>query len=1007
MKPTVQAVSLLALALCMSLGSHPLFAASDAAGSPSGLYIVEFSEAPLATYDGGVESLAATRSDTKLDSRSPESRAYLAYLDGRQAAHLAEISTKLGRSPRVAFRYRAAGNGVALALSAREARIVAELPEVTRVTPDRLLEQDTDRGPIWIGAPAIWDGTATGGEPGTQGEGVIIGVIDSGVNMDHPSFAATGGDGYIHTNPLGAGIFTGWCDPSHPDFDPSYVCNDKLIGAWDFTEAACPGIAACAESDGPEDDNGHGSHTASTAGGNVLLSPEISGVAPHANVITYDTCYTSTATGQGLCPFTATSAAVDQAILDGVDVTNYSISGGTNPWDGDIDTFFLGAVAAGIFPAASAGNSGPGPSTLGHLGPWVATIGASTHDRVNVFNELIDMSGGAGPPADITGASRTSGYGPATIVYAGDFANGDPNPEQCLTAFPPGTWTSGEIVLCDRGAIARVLKCANVAAGGAGGCVLGNVPGSGPIVADAHVIPSTHVELADADALRTWLATGSGHTATITGATIDTDPAVADIMAGFSSRGPNLSFDALKPDLTAPGSAIFAAVNSDPGLPPPEFGTISGTSMSSPHAAGSAALLRALHPTWTPAEVKSALMMSGDLTMLKENGSTPADAFDIGGGRVDLTQAGEVELVMDETHANFLAADPDLGGRPETLNLASLQSAECVVECDWTRTVSSVAAGTLMWTVSSTTPPGLTVAASPSSFSLAAGADQAIDVTASVAGLPLDAWVFGQLELTNPGAGPDLEIPIAVRPALENMPDLVQIEAPFSSGTQALADRKAAVDITALDLQVSGLNRGTTTGVSLEEDPTNGDPYDDLNQVFTKITLVPAGARRLVAITSSAEAPDVDLFVGTGFTPSAATQVCASTTATASERCEIIDPAPGDYWILVQNWTGSGAGPDDISLIDGGVPGVDVGNFSASGPASIPAATAFDLDMSWDVPTIAPDEIWFATLDVGTDAGSPGNLGTILVELSLGDTGIFADGFESGDTTAWSSTTTP
>ena len=120
--------------------------------------------------------------------------------------------------------------------------------------------------------------------------------------------------------------------------------------------------------------------------------------------------------------------------------------------------------------------------------------------------QLTDMTGGTGAPSDMTGASRTTGYGPATIVYAQDYSNGDPDPEQCLNPFPAGTWTSGEIVLCDRGTIARVLKCANVAAGGAAGCVLANVTGgTATIVPDPHVIPATHIAAADGDVLRAWL----------------------------------------------------------------------------------------------------------------------------------------------------------------------------------------------------------------------------------------------------------------------------------------------------------------------------------------------------------------------------------------------------------------------------------------------------------------------------------------------------------------------
>ncbi|HEX4954728.1 MAG TPA: S8 family serine peptidase [Thermoanaerobaculia bacterium] len=758
------------LAVGLSLAA-PAWADGARDLATSGYYVVLFSEPSLARYSGGIAGLEATnpaaRGERKLDAKSPASRAYLDYLSHRQRLHLDAIESTLGRPVPVLFSYRAAGNGVAVALSPSEAARVAALPGVKSVLPDVQVPLDTDRGPTWIGAPGIWDGTQTGGLGATKGEGMVLGDIDTGVNMNHPSFSDSPPDGYVYVNPLGTGVFGGWCDPGNPNFDPSYACNDKLFAAWDFTDAFCtanPGT--CSEADGPEDDNGHGSHTASTAVGNMLNSPAISGVAHRASLITYDACYTNSA-GQGLCPFVATSAATNQAIMDGVDAINYSIGGGSAPWSGDSDTFFLDAVAAGIFVSASAGNSGPGASTVAHLGPWVMTVGASTHDRVNVFNDLESMSGGVSPPADMQGASRTTGVGPLPIVHArafDAFPPGDPLDGQCSAAFAGGTFT-GMIVMCDRGQnLARVLKCANVAAGGAAGCILGNLTETG-IVADPHVIPATHVDQAEGNALRTWLASGSGHMGTITGSAIVTDPAVADIMASFSSRGPNASFNVIKPDVTNPGASIFAAVheNSVVGASP-DFGTLSGTSMSSPHTAGSGLLIQALHPMWTPSEVKSALMTTADLTVLKENGVTPADAHDMGAGRVDLSRAGRAGLILDETEANYLAANPGIGGNPRTLNIPSFNHSACAGLCSFTRTVENATASSLTWTASKTGPPGLAIRATPSSFTLAAGATQVITVDVSVSYLlPLGVYQFGQLVLTpNDANVPETHMPVAI-----------------------------------------------------------------------------------------------------------------------------------------------------------------------------------------------------------------------------------------------------
>ena len=768
---------ILAIAALVAVTAHPVVEAADAGESAgpaeASLYVVLFFEAPLATYPGGLPGLSAIRpgrGEGRLDPNSPASRAYLAWLRGRQDQHHAEMTRELGRSPEVVFRYRAGGNGMAIRLSAAEAEIVRRLPGVDRVVLDYVMPLDTDRTVELIGAHGIWDGSDSNGVA-TQGEGAVVGIIDTGINMGHPSYADDPVDGHVFTNPLGAGNHVGWCDPGNPNFDPQFVCNEKLIGAWDFADAVST------DNNGPEDDDGHGSHTSSTAAGNLLDLDgdgvgDMSGVAPHANVIAYDACFVDLGSGLGLCPFSATSASVDRAILDGVvDAINYSISGGTSPWGGDIDTFFLNAVAAGIFVSASAGNSGPGAGTTAHLGPWMTTVGASTHDRVINENALVSMSGGISPPADITGVSRSGGHGPAPIVHAKNFSNGDADPGQCLSEFPPATWT-GEIVVCDRGDIPRVMKGQNVLKGGAGGFVLANVSGgSTGTVDDAHVLPATHVGLADADLLRAWLDGGGGHTATLAGAVLILDPPAADNMASFSSRGPNPAMDVIKPDVTNMGASVFAASADgilDDIVPfeGPEFAVLSGTSMSSPHTAGCAALLKSLHPDWTPSEIKSALMTTADTNHLKENGVTPADPFDMGGGRVDLSQAGRAGLILDETQANYLAANPSQGGDPKTLNLASFADSDCP-GCTWTRTLESSAAGAVQWTVTGNGPSWMGFQFTPSVFTIAPGATQVLtvqvfpDVTA-----PLGVWGFGEVVLTPDDVTvPEAKMPVAVIPA--------------------------------------------------------------------------------------------------------------------------------------------------------------------------------------------------------------------------------------------------
>ncbi len=696
---------------------------------------------------------------------------------------LESFAQVLGRTLKPRYHYRATRHGLLLDLTDEEAASLRLHPDVVSVAAEPILHIDTERGPTWIGAPEIWSGTATPDGQSYRGEGIVIGVIDTGVNSDHPAYAEVGPvDSFVFSNPFGQ--FIGHCiggtDEAGAPNGP-IPCNNKLVGAWMFANPA-------ADPAGPEDSDGHGSHTSSTTSGNIQNGPffdpltqsainpgQISGVAPHANLIMYDVCEGQTCS--------ATSAGIDQAIMDGVDVINFSISGGQNPWN-DNDRLFLDAVGAGIIVAASAGNTStsiPNPvGAVNHRGPRVLTVAASTHDRDGVAT-LSSMTGGAAPPAgSISGASLTSGLPDSPVVTAANFSNGDPNPVQCLNPFPAGTWTNDEIVHCDRGTIARVLKGVNVAAGGAAGLILADTAAGTSPVADFHVIPAINVNLSDGDTIRAWLASGSNHRATLTGPAGGSDPSQADVLAGFSLRGPNNTFDVTKPDITNPGVSIIAAVSDDPATPPgsAEIGFLSGTSMSSPHTAGSAALVRQARPEWSAMEVKSALQLTADLTGRREDNLTPVDPDDVGNGRADLRQAALSGVVLHETFENFLAANPANSGQPRNLNLPSMRHTNCTPNCVWTRTVRNGQEFVSDWTASGS-GNGFTVDVQPASFSLLPGdiylkdggedpsgpasSFQTLTITAS--GVPGGGVLgFGEVTLSENGAqAPDAHMTVAVR----------------------------------------------------------------------------------------------------------------------------------------------------------------------------------------------------------------------------------------------------
>jgi subtilisin family serine protease len=769
-------------------------------GSAPGIYIVQLVDPPVASYQGGISGLEATnpatRGEVKLDASSEASIAYENYLEGEQAVFLATAEAALGRNIDVRFTYQHAYNGLAIVLHHDEAEALSKLDGLTNIQPETIEYIDTDYGPEWIGAAGIWEGTSTGGLPGTMGEGVIVGVIDTGINLDHPSFADIGGDGYDHINPWGTGNYSGLC-ASTPG---TWVCNDKLIGYHIFTGETT------------EDTNGHGSHTSSTAAGNVLISgtvdlepyaysPAISGVAPHANVIGYDGCNDA-----GGCPGSATLAAINQAVVDAVDVINYSIGGGTsNPWTSAGSLAFLAAQEAGIVPVTSAGNNGPGASTVGSPGdsPWMMTVGSSTHNRAGV-NEIVNMTGGdLTPPADFTGKGFSAGYGPALIVYAGDFGDA-----MCLTEFGAGTWTEGEIVVCDRGTIARVAKGWNVLQGGAGGYILANADPGQSLNGDVHHLPAVHIVFDDGVLLKDWIASGSGHLATIAGTNISVDPANADSMAGSSSRGPlvNTANDIIKPDVTAPGVDIIAAYRSNPpdaDNPTSEYGVVSGTSMSSPMTAGAAALMRALYPGWSASEIQSAMMSTGITSgVVKEDGSTPADPFDMGGGRVNLFGSGQAGLVLGVPPGGFQAANPSTGGDPSTLNLASMANNDCDGTCSWTREVKSTLSTGQEWDATLEMPTGMAGTVTPTNFFLGASSTALLTIEIDSIGLPMGDWAFAELRLdpvAPPGqagngglVGPaPAHLPIAVIPSggppvIEVDPD--SLSATIVSGTTSIKE---------------------------------------------------------------------------------------------------------------------------------------------------------------------------------------------------------------------------
>jgi len=384
-----------------------------------------------------------------------------------------------------------------------------------------------------------------------------------------------------------------------------------------------------------------------------------------------------------------------------------------------------------------------------------------------------------------------------------------------------------------------------VIANNAPGGILPSVPGT--------TIPAFGISQADGNAIRDYYVANGGATGGIPYPPVVTFN-VVDALAGFSSRGP-AAFDVLKPDITAPGVNILATVSGPAGA----IGLLSGTSMASPHQAGAAALLRQVHPAWTVPEIKSALTMTAARDVLLEDQVTPANALAAGAGRVRVDKAARAGLVLHETRARYLAANPSGGGDPSALNQPSMARAHCPTTCTFVRTVRSTLPYRQTWDIK---VEGLAASVSSKSITLNPGESRTIEVTVNGSGFAADGqWHFGTLLLNPKGTGaqnqPMLHMPIAV--SVQPPP----LATPLANGVP-LAGLSAAA--------------GTSSLYAIE---------------------VPAGASTLSIVTSGGTG-DLDMLVKRGQVPTAVVFDCSSGGANNNESCNFNAPAAGTWYIRLQ-----------------------------------------------------------------------------------------------------------
>ncbi|MFC0624055.1 S8 family peptidase [Kribbella deserti] len=921
------------LASCLiAAGASAVGLEGESPGTPvagkvgaSEVYLVLLAEAPAGAYEGGVAGYPATKpaAGKRLNKKDAQVQRYVNYLRSRHA----QVANSVG-AVRV-YDYEYSLNGFAATLTKAQLAKLRTTAGVVSIQRDSLSQVKTDNTPTFLGLNAAGGLWSQLGGRGSAGEDVVIGVVDTGIWPEHPSFAATG----YGAVPVG---WNGICQAGQ--LWSQQHCSNKVIGARYFHKGFGHfGGALRDDYLSPRDHDGHGTHTASTAGGNAGVNASIfgrdygtvSGMAPRARIAAYKACW------PGGCASSDLVSAIDAAVGDGVDVINYSIGDGDPDFLDADDVAFLFARQAGVFVAASAGNSGPGASTVDHGGPWLTTVGASTHNRS--FAGTATLGNGTA----FQGASVTQDL-PMTPLVDGAAAGS----EGCLSGLSPAAVT-GKIVLC-KGSFSRAARSLAVKNAGGAGMILYTESQSDALLSDNHHVPAVHIRNSDGLAIKAYAAAAGAATASLSGGSKAFGG--GNTMAAFSSRGPLVDSarstgDLLKPDVTAPGVQILAGTTPTAfvGAPGQLFQAIAGTSMSSPHVAGIGALLRDLHPGWTPDMMQSALMTSARQDVLKEDGTTPADPFDFGAGHIVPNSAADPGLVYPAGFDDYRAflrsqglctacfgatAAPVIAAtdfNTPAITIRSLAGVRTV-----TRTVRNVGpAGT--YTVSVAAPPGIDAVVSPSVLSLGAGATASYQVSFTAKpDADMNAYAFGSLTWSD-GAGHSVRSPLVIRPVMITAPAAV-----VGTGTAGSLQYSVKTGYAGnFAVSPQGLVAATTEPRRVADDRTDNFNPDtpDANQGIQVHEFAVPSSTPLLRVQLFDEFTDgnddIDLYLYRAGADGKLTLLGSSLTATSAELIDVAEPAAGTYRVYAHGFATDG--PDaSYTLFRWLVPSSPAGNLAAS-----------------------------------------------------------------------------
>ncbi|PKA60251.1 Subtilisin-like protease [Apostasia shenzhenica] len=556
-------------------------------------------------------------------------------------------STLDSGDPRLVFTYSAAISGFAARLTAGEVKAMETIPGFLHAYLNQELLLRTTHTPALLGLDeysSLWQHT-------NQGEGIIIGVIDSGITPDHASFS--GGD-RLPEPPL---KWRGRCD------FPSGNCSNKLIGARAFLEGG---------STSPVDESGHGTHVSAIAAGSPVPDASIfghaqgtaSGMAPKAHISLYKACSPSSCSDANMIK------SFDQAIIDGVDLVQISLGGPNKPYDENgIVSGSFAALRKGILTVNSAGNDGPAKSVLDNDVPWILTVGAATIDRR--VTGVLKLGNGM----EFTGQSVYMSNSSATVnlplVYPG--AKGNLQTQRCTNGSLARFNVTGKLVLCRAGQTHSTDKAEVVRAAGGAAVAILNTPLEGDTLSgDPFFMPGIQVSFNDAEKILNYYETASNAAGSITLRGTEYGIRPSPTVASLSSRGPSrLNGGILKPDVIAPGVGILSAWHREIKIVAEprrsnelkkSFVTTTGTSMAAPHVSGVAALLKKSHPDWSPSAIKSAIMTTArmldrdgnPITDDASNSRARASIFAAGAGHINPSAANDPGLVYETNTDDYI-----------------------------------------------------------------------------------------------------------------------------------------------------------------------------------------------------------------------------------------------------------------------------------------------------------------------------------------------------------------